>query len=224
MKEKKLPQNMIRIDDEDLADLAEEIVEFIPELREFGETISVMTRYIPGNDGFISLNDVDTTSDIIVVRSEEDRVGIRKIKSKLHVIYCPEIYPLRTGDDTVIPEEILIAACGMSGAKKEVVRYVFRILHELGHIYGSVNHIGYNAELMLSIDDMMHKMQDYEYEKYKGRVSKEEMQAAYRYRYGELFADQFAYKWLPPVLTDTNVISYFNTATEEYVRKRNKEV
>lgn len=49
MKEKKLPQNMIRVDDEDLADLAEEIVEFIPELREFGETISVMTRYIPGN-------------------------------------------------------------------------------------------------------------------------------------------------------------------------------
>lgn len=33
MKEKKLPQNMIRIDDEDLADLVEEIVEFIPELR-----------------------------------------------------------------------------------------------------------------------------------------------------------------------------------------------
>ena len=222
MKEKKLPQNMIRIDDEDLADLVEEIVEFIPELREFGETISVMTRYIPGNDVFNALNDIDTTTDVIV-QDPDKKVGVRKFATKLHVLYCPEIYPLRSGKDTIIPDSVLDSICELTEIQKEKVSYVFRILHELGHVCASIDHLGYNAELYISIDDMMRKMQDYEYDKYEDRVTVDERQASYRYLYMELFADHFAYKWLIPVLVNCDVDQYFETATEEDVKKRDEE-
>ena len=222
MKEKKLPQNMIRIDDEDLADLVEEIVEFIPELRESGETISVMTRYIPGNDVFNALNDIDTTTDVIV-QDPDKKVGVRKFATKLHVLYCPEIYPLRSGKDTIIPDSVLDSICELTEIQKEKVSYVFRMLHELGHVCASIDHLGYNAELYISIDDMMRKMQDYEYDKYEDRVTVDERQASYRYLYLELFADQVAYKWLIPVLVNCDVDQYFETATEEDVKKRDEE-
>ena len=216
------PFPMIKIDNENLVDLLDEIVNFIPELRDMENPISATTRYIPGNDVFNALNDIDTTTDVIV-QDPDKKVGVRKFATKLHVLYCPEIYPLRSGKDTIIPDSVLDSICELTEIQKEIVSYVFRMLHELGHVCASIDHLGYNAELYISIDDMMRKMQDYEYDKYEDRVTVDERQASYRYLYMELFADHFAYKWLIPVLVNCDVDQYFETATEEDVKKRDEE-
>lgn len=216
------PFPMIKIDNENLVDLLDEIVNFIPELRDMENPISATTRYIPGNDVFNVLSAIDTTTDVIV-QDPDKKVGERKFATKLHVLYCPEIYPLRSGKDTIIPDSVLDSICELTEIQKEIVSYVFRTLHELGHVCASIDHLGYNAELYISIDDMMRKMQDYEYDKYEDRVTVDERQASYRYLYMELFADHFAYKWLIPVLANCDVDQYFETATEEDVKKRDEE-
>ena len=216
------PFPMVKIDNKNLAELVDKIVNYISDLSDVKDPISVVARHIPNSEMFNALNDVDTTSDVISIEPGK-KVGVRKFGAILHVIYCPDVYPIYSEDDDIIPKSILDTTAKTTGAPREIVRYIFRVLHELGHIYGSVDHLGYCASVYLAVDAIMDAYRDYEYERYKEHSTREEKDASYRNMYSELFADHFAYKWLAPVLTNIDVQEYFAPITQDEVKKLDKE-
>lgn len=213
----------IKINENNIVSLLQKIITTIPNLKEtINGIVGVQLRHLPNNDSFQVLNDVgNSMTETIVSVTPDNTVGIRKTNHVLHTIYAPRIYPVKEKIDTVVPPELLLTYSNMFHVDVLIVRYVFSLLHELGHIVFTIDRPGHPARILQSITDLMDAFDDYESEKYETKES--EMHTRYRENYGELYADNFAYKWLPFVFTRNFPENYFENATSRDIQAANKK-
>lgn len=184
----------IKIDEQNISELLRQIILTIPNLKdEIGSIIGVQLRYLPKNDSFQTMNDIgQAMTETIISVTPDNTVGIRKANHVLHTIYAPKIYPILEKVDLIVPVEILQTYGTLFQTDIIVIRYIFSLLHELGHIQLGITRPGHPAELLLAISDLMDAFDEYEHENYE--VSEDNMRRRYRENYAELYADSFAYK------------------------------
>ena len=194
----------IKIDSKNLVELLNEIHAMIPEMDDIG--IISVSVYNNKAQNFWSITSTDDRETNTYVQYG-NMVGEFVRNDNTRRIVAPEKFSYKNFD--IIPTQILETYEKATNTPKVIVRYIFSLLHEIGHLYASVDHLGYNARTMSKIMELSEAFNDELEDRLGKRMTKKEADARYRNSYAELFADHFAYKHLLTILINVDVSKYF---------------
>ena len=217
LKTTKSKEKVLKITTENLRNLVEEMIQYLPEIEMNKDKFLLVVEAKPEGDRFCARISHYCNENVILKNdafvgtfNDLPRHGI-----KVPMYFTPD--NRNKYEDMVRIWETYADALNIHVS---IVAYVSILLHELGHITTKLDIPGYDAdmgEVLTRVTGLL-----YAYQR-RIDVPREETRKAYRYKYAELFADHFAWKYLFVILTKMDCSKYFKLITETQFNKETKK-
>ena len=223
LKTTKSKEKVLKTTTENLRNLVEEMIQYLPEIEMNKDKFLLVVEAKPDGDRFCArirygIRNSSVAYESVIIKdgafigtfSDRPRHGL-----EVPMYFTPDNRN-KYGDIVRIWETYADAL----NIHVSIVAYVFILLHELGHITTKLDIPGYDAdmgEVLTRVTGLLHAYQR------RIKVPKEETKKAYRYKYAELFADHYGWKYLLVILTKMDCSKYFKLITETQFNKETKK-
>lgn len=216
LKTTKSKEKVLKITTENLRNLVEEMIQYLPEIEMNKDKFRLIVDADPDASSFAAIYALSKKG----VQFKNDSIVGTFYKLPRYGIDAPMYF---TSDMLERFKEIVDTLKLYSETFNIPVitlHYIFALLHELGHITTKLNIPGYDAAMGEAIDTLTELLHTYQK---RLKISREESAKVYRYRYDEIFADHFAWKYLFVILTKMDCSKYFELITETQFNKETKK-
>lgn len=217
LKTTKSKEKVLKITTENLRNLVEEMIQYLPEIEMNKDKFLLVVEAKPKGDRFCARISHYCNENVIL--KNDAFVGTFNDLPR-HGIEVPMYYTPDNRNKYGDMVRIWETYADTLNIHVSIVSYVSILLHELGHITTKLDIPGYDAdmgEVLTRVTALL-----YAYQR-RIEVSRDETRKAYRYKYAELFADHFAWKYLFVILTKMDCSKYFELITETRFNKETKK-
>ena len=217
LKTTKSKEKVLKTTTENLRNLVEEMIQYLPEIEMNKDKFLLVVEAKPKGDRFCARIKYYHNENVIL--KNDSIVGTFNVLPR-HGIVAPMYYTSDKRDKYGDMVRIWETYADTLNIHVSIVAYVYILLHELGHIITKLDIPGYDAdmgEVLTRVTGLL-----YAYQR-RIEVPREETQKAYRYKYAELFADHYAWKYLLVILTKMDCSKYFELITETQFNREIKK-
>ena len=217
LKTTKSKEKVLKITTENLRNLVEEMIQYLPEIEMNKDKFLLFVEAEPKGDRFCARISHYCNENVIL--KNDTFVGTISDRPR-HGLEVPMYFTPDNRNKYEDMVRIWETYADALNIHVSIVAYVSILLHELGHITTKLDIPGYDAdmgEVLTRVTGLL-----YAYQR-RIDVPREETRKAYRYKYAELFADHFAWKYLFVILTKMDCSKYFELITETRFNKETKK-
>ena len=223
LKTTKSKEKVLKITTENLRSLVEEMIQYLPEIEMNKDKFLLVVEAKPEGDRFCArirqgIRNSSLGHESVIIK-DDAFVGTFSDRPR-HGLEAPMYYTSDKRDKYEDMVRIWETYANTLNVHVSIVSYVFILLHELGHITTKLDIPGYDAdmgEVLTRVTGLL-----YAYQR-RIEVPREETRKVYRYKYAELFADHYAWKYLLVILTKIDCSKYFELITEAQFNKEKEK-
>ena len=217
LKTTKSKEKVLKITTENLRNLVEEMIQYLPEIEMNKDKFLLVVEAKPEGDRFCARISHYCNENVIL--KNDAFVGTFNDLPR-HGIEVPMYFTPDNRNKYEDMVRIWETYADALNIHVSIVAYVSILLHELGHITTKLDIPGYDAdmgEVLTRVTGLL-----YAYQR-RIEVPRDETRKAYRYKYAELFADHYAWKYLLVILSKMDCSKYFELITETRFNKETKK-
>ena len=217
LKTTKSKEKVLKITTENLRNLVEEMIQYLPEIEMNKDKFLLVVEAKPEGDRFCARISHYCNENVIL--KNDAFVGTFNDLPR-HGIEVPMYYTPDNRNKYGDMVRIWETYADTLNIHVSIVSYVSILLHELGHITTKLDIPGYDAdmgEVLTRVTALL-----YAYQR-RIEVPRDETRKVYRYKYAELFADHYAWKYLLVILSKMDCSKYFELITETRFNKETKK-
>ena len=217
LKTTKSKEKVLKITTENLRNLVEEMIQYLPEIEMNKDKFLLVVEAKPEGDRFCARISHYCNENVIL--KNDAFVGTFNDLPR-HGIEVPMYFTPDNRNKYGDMVHIWETYADTLNIHVSIVAYVSILLHELGHITTKLDIPGYDAdmgEVLTRVTALL-----YAYQR-RIEVPRDETRKAYRYKYAELFADHYAWKYLLVILSKMDCSKYFELITETRFNKETKK-